>query len=182
MNALAKSYRDEPSLKYLEMKWLRTCSLWTSNISYIFGRSISALSTVELTSVAINFLAFLLFRITVENLKDIFKAFKIFIRTQQTLMEIFFKTYPDLHHLQGGMKFATQISPLLNLKCLVSVTVIMQKLNALNVISDSCKTCYRIFQKIVGRCGPVGLFVSKLTTAQGDRGSNPRGVRNYKNL
>ena len=25
------------------------------------------------------------------------------------------KSYPDLHHSQGGMKFATQISPLLNL-------------------------------------------------------------------
>ena len=23
-------------------------------------------------------------------------------------------SYPDLHHLQGGMKYATQISPLLN--------------------------------------------------------------------
>ena len=98
------------------------------------------------------------------------------------ILTFFSNTYPDLHHLQGGMKFATQISPLLNLKCLVSVTMIMKKLNALNVRSDSCKTFYRIFQKAVGRCGLVVLFVSKLTTEQGDQGSNPRGVRNYKNL
>ena len=26
-------------------------------------------------------------------------------------------SYPDLHHLQEGMKFATQISPILNYQC-----------------------------------------------------------------
>ena len=42
---------------------------------------------------------------------------------------------------------------------------------------QGCRISDKINTKIVGRCGPVGLFVSKLTTAPRDLGSNPRGVR-----